>query len=105
MCVLLSRIRRHTIWPRDWSSDVFSSDLTLQKLPEVDLAEKPRMADFAEVLAALDLATGASGLEYYTLSQESVASSIVATDDFLVALAEIGRASCRERVQVSVAGV
>lgn len=61
---------------------------TLQKLPEVDLAEKPRMADFAEVLAALDLATGASGLEYYTLSQESVASSIVATDDFLVALAD-----------------
>ena len=62
--------------------------LTLQRLPEVDLAEKPRMADFAEVLAALDLATGSDSLEYYTLSQETVATSIVETDDFLVALAK-----------------
>lgn len=62
--------------------------MTLQKLPEVHLDEKPRMADFAEILAALDLATGSNGLEYYTLSQETIATSIVETDDFLVALAE-----------------
>lgn len=62
--------------------------MTLQKLPEVHLEEKPRMADFAEVLAALDLATGSTGLEFYTLSQETVSTAIVETDDFLVALAE-----------------
>lgn len=62
--------------------------MTLQKLPEVHLDEKPRMADFAEILAALDLATGSNGLEYYTLSQETIATSIVETDDFLVALTE-----------------
>lgn len=62
--------------------------MTLQKLPEVHLEEKPRMADFAEVLAALDLATGSTGFDFYTLSQETISASIVETDDFLVALAE-----------------
>lgn len=61
---------------------------TLRKLPEVDLVEKPRMADFAEVLAALDLATGASGLKHYSRSQESVSEEIVATDRFLAAISE-----------------
>lgn len=59
---------------------------TLEKLPEVDLAEKPRMADFAEVLAAVDLATGANGLEHYARSQETVSEEIVATDKFLSAI-------------------
>src|SRR5690625_4702979 len=27
MCFFFSSRRRHTIWPRDWSSDVCSSDL------------------------------------------------------------------------------
>lgn len=60
--------------------------MTLEKLPEVDLDEKPRMADFAEVLAAVDLATGTKGLEHYVRSQESVSEEIVATDKFLSAI-------------------
>lgn len=60
--------------------------MTLEKLPEVHLAEKPRMADFAEVLAAVDLATGANGLEHYARSQETVSEEIVATDKFLSAI-------------------
>ncbi|MDQ0648602.1 hypothetical protein QFZ53_002798 [Microbacterium natoriense] len=60
--------------------------LALQKLPEVDLAEKPRMADFAEVLAALDLATGSERLTYYVHAQEAVATEIVDTDRFLQAI-------------------
>lgn len=62
--------------------------LALQKLPEVDLDYKPRMADFAEVLAALDLATGSDSLSHYIDAQESVASDIVTTDRFLSTLAE-----------------
>lgn len=61
---------------------------TLGKLREVALVEKPRMADFAEVLAALDLATGASGLEHYVRSHESVSQEIVDADKFLAALSE-----------------
>lgn len=60
--------------------------LTLQALPQVSLAEKPRMADFAEVLAAIDLATGSDGLSYYMAAQEAVADEIVATDTFIVEL-------------------
>jgi hypothetical protein len=60
---------------------------TLSELPNVNLAEKPRMADFAEVLAALDLATGSRALEHYTRAQESVAEEIVDTDKFLGAIA------------------
>lgn len=59
---------------------------TLQKLPDVNLAEKPRMADFAEILAALDLASGSSALEHYTLSQGAIAEDIVDTDKFLQAV-------------------
>lgn len=59
---------------------------TLQKLPDVNLVEKPRMADFAEVLAALDLATGSTGLAHYVHSQNSVAEDIVDTDKFLQAI-------------------
>lgn len=59
---------------------------TLEKLPAVDLVEKPRMADFAEVLAALDIAIGADGLSHYVRSQESVSEEIVATDRFLSAI-------------------
>src|SRR5699024_6078267 len=59
---------------------------TLERLPEVHLAEKPRMADFAEVLAAVDIATGANGLEHYSRSQASVSEEIVATDKFLQAI-------------------
>lgn len=59
---------------------------TLRMLPKVNLAEKPRMADFAEVLAAIDLAIGTNGLEHYMLSHELVSAEIVATDKFLAAI-------------------
>src|SRR5207253_11119187 len=66
--------RRHTRWPRDWSSDVCSSDLRSQ-LPDGELAAKRIRtlvpSDPAQVMAA-------------------------------ALLRKIGRASCRERVEVSV---
>ncbi|MGJ9372517.1 hypothetical protein [Nesterenkonia sp. CF4.4] len=62
--------------------------LVLQELPGVQLAERPRMADFAEVLAALDLATASNSLSHYTSAQATVASEIVGTDKFLTAVTE-----------------
>jgi hypothetical protein len=59
----------------------------LEALPDVNLKEKPRMADFAEVLAALDLATGSRALEHYTRAQDGIAEEIVDTDKFLGAIA------------------
>src|SRR5207253_4363847 len=61
--------RRHTRWPRDWSSDVCSSDLGFR---------------FRDQQAWIDAA--------------GVAAATALTDD---AVAEIGRASCRERVESS----
>lgn len=62
--------------------------LTLQQLPVVKLGNKPRMADFAEILAALDHATGSDTLSRYRRAQDSVAEDIVSTDQFLVAITE-----------------
>src|SRR5690625_5843173 len=40
-CFLFSSRRRHTRWPRDWSSDVCSSDLHVAALPGGAGAEQP----------------------------------------------------------------
>src|SRR3712207_9571868 len=77
--------RRHTIYWRDWSSDVGSSDLTAGLLSG---AQGPgRDADGA---LGLDLLVV---LDAPQLGVESAA------------VLEIGRASCRERVEISVVAV
>src|SRR5439155_8673440 len=41
--------RRHTRWPRDWSSDVCSSDLFLRAVnPRVAVLHSPRVRNLAE---------------------------------------------------------
>src|SRR5690625_7400358 len=50
MCVFLSSRRRHTRWPRDWSSDVCSSDLRDHVAPAVDDVEMARVAVVDAVL-------------------------------------------------------
>lgn len=62
--------------------------LVLQKLPDVQLDQRPRMADFAEVLDAMDRATGTDALNHYMTAQASVASEIVDTDKFLSSLTQ-----------------
>jgi hypothetical protein len=52
----------------------------LDVLPDVHLAEKPRMADFAEVLAALDRVRGTRSLELYVNQQASIAEEVVDDD-------------------------
>src|SRR5690606_40948183 len=100
--------RRHTRFSRDWSSDVCSSDLAGGGLVVADVghvavaelaaAAPTPAADRAVVeqragvaVAAVDLDRRAAELDHAKAGREVVE-------------AEIGRASCRERAWVSVAG-
>src|SRR5207253_5140186 len=90
--------RRHTRWPRDWSSDVCSSDLPVG----------PTLADLARARRRLARwpptsrgpAGGASWAIVVALASVSVRGAVIAPSE-LAALGldeEIGRASCREGV-------
>jgi hypothetical protein len=52
----------------------------MRELPEVNLGEYPRMADFAKVLAALDRVTGWDALPTYMAMTTSIASQVVEGD-------------------------
>ncbi len=58
----------------------------LAKLPEIKLAELPRMADFARVLAALDSIEGSNSLGQYLKELNNGASNSVEDNPFLKAL-------------------
>src|SRR5437870_12683195 len=74
--------RRHTRWPRDWSSDVCSSDL----ITGVGF-------DLTKIqFRAQDPNQRSSYVEQVSLGPE------IAVTDNTVVVAKIGRASCRERV-------
>src|SRR5207249_8562452 len=94
--------RRHTRSKRDWSSDVCSSDLIGRDMtdPAKHLAQlnvgrlryeldDPCLADFLDNLARVNAIAERSEGFVWRLEDET----------------EIGRASCRERVEISVAGV
>src|SRR5439155_4146241 len=80
--------RRHTRWPRDWSSDVCSSDLMT--------------ANASGCFAAIDFA----------MKQPDALAVVTALDELMRDVywkqkdlpVKIGRASCRERVEISVVG-
>ena len=55
-------------------------------LPGIRLAELPRMADFARVLAATDAVRGTNSLEIYLEDIGSIASSVAELDLFLQAV-------------------
>ncbi|WP_063774874.1 hypothetical protein [Kitasatospora azatica] len=58
----------------------------LKQLPEVHLAKKPRMADFATVLAAVDHVQGWNTLRDYLKSSETVAIEALEADPFAAAV-------------------
>src|SRR5690625_7378479 len=85
--------RRHTRWPRDWSSDVCSSDLVqdrrLNDIPDAFAGNRHAQAYFGvfkkvlpEALAVLDQKIQDKWIKLA----------------FEIDQSEIGRASCRERV-------
>src|SRR5439155_6137973 len=72
--------RRHTRWPRDWSSDVCSSDL-------VDVPPPPRLAGMPAPVDSANIYAGAGANDLDSTTRR-----------------EIGRASCRERVEIAAVG-
>src|SRR5439155_7309625 len=84
--------RRHTRWPRDWSSDVCSSDLN------------GRGGDGGEVRIALAPEIDHPHAKLIRTSPPSPPRPLISLPLLLMLAAvalEIGRASCRERVWVA----
>src|SRR5439155_25406909 len=79
--------RRHTRWPRDWSSDVCSSDLE----PREDAQATARAAG-QEIVSA-----GGRGAR----AAACVAEKYSGHHERSAGATEIGRASCRETVETS----
>jgi hypothetical protein len=67
--------------------DIFAG--VLRELPNVTLEQLPRMADFAEVLAALDASMGWDTLRDYTTATESAARDVVDGDSFAGAVVDL----------------
>ncbi len=63
----------------------------MRLLPSVELASKPRMADFARILAAVDTVMGTTGLKHYVAKQRTVALDSLSSDPFLLALSDSQR--------------
>src|SRR5439155_10429253 len=92
--------RRHTRWPRDWSSAVCSSDLPgVVDLDLVRMGEDPPVprlmlahSDEVEIHDTWD-AMGLRGTGSHDIEMSDVF------------VPEIGRASCRERGEIAVGGV
>jgi hypothetical protein len=57
-------------------------------LPSVRLGSKPRMADYARVLAAVDRVLGTEGLARYVAKQRTLATDSLTGDPFITAIAE-----------------
>lgn len=57
------------------------------QLPLVELAQRPRMADFARILAATDNTLGTSGLDRYVGKQGFLAAESLDTDPLIAAIA------------------
>ena len=58
----------------------------IRTLPFVRLGNKPRMADFAHVLAAIDQQQGTDGLSRYLEQAKVMAADSLSADPFLIAL-------------------
>src|SRR5207253_6352691 len=91
--------RRHTRWPRDWSSDVCSSDLN-------DFGCSLGTDDGRVVVIGAQGATEvvAADPKRAWIDHVAISANIIAWSMAKRAF-EIGRASCRERVEISVGAV
>src|SRR4051794_41267752 len=84
--------RRHTRWTGDWSSDVCSSDLVVLELrladndPNSTVIGEPELQDDTNLLIS-----GEAHLSYHDMVRPTIAQLNI----------KIGRASCRERGEIS----
>src|SRR5207237_1644521 len=91
--------RRHTRFKCNWSSDVCSSDLALSPRPIV--AVQNGQSDRREMESALRIHLDSPDLEPI-VGALGVAACILKPFEFDLICRKIGRASCRERMYVSV---
>lgn len=61
----------------------------LRVMPTVKLTSKPRMADFARLLAAVDEVLGTTGFDRYRLRAGALAADSLTADAFVVAMADV----------------
>ncbi|GIH25144.1 ATP-binding protein [Acrocarpospora phusangensis] len=90
-----NRLEEEELWP-SWQEahprilgavlDMLAS--VASQLPSVRLARKPRMADFARILKAVDELSGTDGLARYLSKQKALATDSLTADVFIVAVAE-----------------
>ena len=81
---------------RQWAADypiILGSLLTLAgdtiaRLPSVRLAKKPRMADFALILAAIDQLRGTDGLTRFAEQARTMAEDSLSSEPFIAAMDE-----------------
>src|SRR5207253_5964245 len=91
--------RRHTRWPRDWSSDVCSSDLAAPRFSTSYTAIQNRPGLLIETHMLKDYKTRVDAT--YRMLESTIAlagNDLPALHRAVTAADEIGRASCRERV-------
>lgn len=89
------RLDEDELWPR-WREThprILAAVLDLAAsvqalLPSVSLARKPRMADFAKILAAVDQVLGTKGLAKYMEAQQKMAADALTGDQFVTMMAE-----------------
>src|SRR5271166_5297081 len=83
VCFFFSSRRRHTRWPRDWSSDVCSSDLNNTSLPMVNFSSPLSAASPAGVISATSAASTSttfnSAAQMITLSATITSGSVNVT--------------------------
>src|SRR5207245_5743339 len=96
--VFFSRRRRHTRCYRDWSSDVCSSDLSIRRA-----AIRYNIPCITTLSAAFAAARGIRALHEHVFEVAALQDlhGYRAAAHGQPSSAEIGRASCRERVEVS----
>src|SRR5207253_8320140 len=99
--------RRHTRWPRDWSSDVCSSDLSRpaskSELPDLRPSHGSFMWLLEEPIPMGRCALFPTRVRVSSFRLPGI--SAMRPEYPEVSVGKIGRASCRERVEVWVGGV
>src|SRR5690625_7431153 len=80
----LSRRRRHTGWPRDWSSDVCSSDLP----PDIEefVATKAREEGKIRVLREAGFDVDLGGADITSVQYQNANNSVRVTDELMRAV-------------------
>src|SRR5439155_7234123 len=100
---------RHTRWPRDWSSDVCSSDLTGGSRSATIgggavLMATDKIKTKATAIAAHLLKVSVADVKFEDGIFSSPKTNQTVTIKDVAKIAEIGRASCREREYIWMVG-